>query len=264
MDIPKINPFHALPFWDELPDEDKSEYQILRESFQQQHLAHSKGRSNSFSFQNDLRSVLTYIERNPENQEARSIVCGVFFGNSYVCVNTRQLKYLIGKCKSSINNGFQHLGYVSSKNKVKTCLITALPNLLNDPTLMRQWTVRCADSNALPIKKLLMMTQQRPLLPTPQININVHREALPVPLFTAPPKEDTEETEMPIFPSLIPRPLSTPILPPPLPNFALYEEEPIYDPPFFQKDDLSFGDKDGLSFDDGNSDWIKFPLTGAD
>ena len=260
MEVPKINPFHALPFWDDLPDEDKNEYQILRDSFHQQHLMHSKGRSNSFSFQNDLRNVLAYIERNPENQEARSIVCGVWFGNSYVCVNTRQLKYLIGKCKSSINNGFQHLGYVSSKSKVRNCLISSLPNLLNDPTLMRQWTVRCADSNALPIKKLLMSSQQRPLLPTPQINLNFHREALPVPLFLS---QSKEETELPVFPN-IPRPLSTPILSPTFSNFGFYDEETLYEPPLFQKDDLPFNDRENINFDDIN-DWSnKFTLNGAD
>ena len=270
MEIPNLNPVQPIPFWNELSEDDKNEYQNLRENFQQQHLVHSKGRSNSFSFQTDLRNVLAFIERSPDNQEIRSIVCGVCFGNSFVCVNTRQLKFLIGKCKSSINNGFQHLGYVSSKNKVKTCLITALPKLLNDPTLMRQWTVRCADANALPIRKLLMTSQQRPLLPTPQINFYTHREALPMPLFTSSPKDDSDA---PVFPNLIPRPLSTPILPPNIPTFTLYDEDNIYDPSFFQKDDIPFSDtRESITFDDNNnnnnnnnSDWsVRFSLTGAD
>lgn len=268
IDTTAINLFQPLPFWDHLSTEDKAEYQRLKESFHQQHLA--KGKSNSFSFQNDLRKVLAYVERRPENQELRSIVCGICFGNSFVCVNTRQLKLLIGKCKSSINNGFQHLGYVSAKNKVKQSLFSVLPNLSKDPALVRQWTVRCADSNALPIKKLLMTTQQRPLLPTPQINSNIRREALPMPLFYTSPKGEVEETIIQNI--IIQRPLSTPILPSSYQPYSIYEEDNLYDQSMFQKEDSIFTDnRENINFDDNNNnisnEWInlnKFTLAVAD
>lgn len=198
MEMPKIFPYYWVPFWNNLPDDDKSEYQILRENFKQQHM-HSKG----YSFQNVLRNLLAYIERKPENQEARCIVCGVFFGNSYLYVNTKQLKYLTGQCKSSINNGFHKLGYVSSKNKNKLCFIADLPTFINYPDLIRHWTVRRADTNVLPIKRLLMTSQQRPLLPTPQINRNTNRKALPIPLLISSPKE--VEVEISIISPIVPK-----------------------------------------------------------
>lgn len=51
----KIHPYYTIPFWNDLPDDDKSEYKILHESFRQHHM-HPKGNS----FQNDLRNLLGF------------------------------------------------------------------------------------------------------------------------------------------------------------------------------------------------------------
>ncbi|OHT02367.1 hypothetical protein TRFO_30561 [Tritrichomonas foetus] len=252
-----------LTFWEQLSVEDKNEYHHLRESFHQQHIAHTKTRSNSSTFQSDLRSILNFIERRAEQQEARSIVCGVSLGNNFVCVNTRQLKYLIGKCKSSINNGFQQLGYISAKNKVKQCLISVLPNLVHDSTLLRQWTVRCAEPNAVPLRKILLTTQQRPMLPTPQINMNIHREALPVPLFDTSPKD---KLLAPVTPVIMPppRPLSTPILTgSTFSTISLFDDdndgnEDVFDVPIFPREDFIFGEEKDSPANFEDNDWSCF------
>ena len=137
---------HYIPayFWELLSSEDKAEYLALQQSLLNRHCSQTKER-HSQPFKNELQAILSYIERRPELQETRCIISGVFFGNSFVCVNTRQLKYLIGRCKSSINNGFQQLGYMSTKTKVRQCILSVLPSLLHDQSLLRQWTMRCYD-----------------------------------------------------------------------------------------------------------------------
>jgi hypothetical protein len=91
---------------------------------------------------------LSYIERSSIGIEERSILVGVAFAGPYICVNTRQLKLLIGRCKSSINGNFQQLGYTSLRTKSGELLSTILPSLVNEMTVLRQWTVRCASEDA--------------------------------------------------------------------------------------------------------------------
>ncbi|OHT00797.1 hypothetical protein TRFO_07779 [Tritrichomonas foetus] len=142
--VPSISPLQTA-FWELLPCEDKIEFISLREALHAQHCSIHKDHTNS-TFQNDLQMIYAFIERRPDQKEIRSIVSGICFAGNYICVNTRQLKHFIGRCKSSINNGFQQLGYVSAKTKVRNCIISALPSLLHDPALLRQWTMRFSEN----------------------------------------------------------------------------------------------------------------------
>jgi hypothetical protein len=69
---------------------------------------------------------------------------------TFICVNTRQLKDFLGRCKSSINGSFQQLGYVAvpTKSKARTCVLSLLPGLVNEPNILRQWTVRGASGDS--------------------------------------------------------------------------------------------------------------------
>jgi hypothetical protein len=92
--------------------------------------------------------LLEFIERSPVGVESRCILTGVAFAGAYCCVNTRQLKSLLGRSKSSINGGFQQLGYVSVKARAAECIEAILPWLTKDVNAFRQWTVRCATGNS--------------------------------------------------------------------------------------------------------------------
>jgi hypothetical protein len=77
--------------------------------------------------------------------EARALLAGICFVGPAVCVNTRQLKFLLGRCKSSINGCFRQLGFVAVRTKAKArgFIAATLTSLKDRPEAIRQWTVRC-------------------------------------------------------------------------------------------------------------------------
>ena len=135
-----------VTFWNMLDQEDKNEYLTLRDSF---HNSTSRERHGN-SIQGDLQTIRNYIDRKEQGKEIRSIVAGIAFSGTFVCVNTSQLKNLLGRCKSSINNGFLLLGYASAKTKVRQCIISMMPSLLKDSSLLKQWTLRCKETTSFP------------------------------------------------------------------------------------------------------------------
>jgi hypothetical protein len=91
--------------------------------------------------------LLAFVERSPAGVEGRLLV-GVAFAGPYICVNTRQLKLLVSRCKSSINGSFQQLGYTSMRAKSGELLGGILPSLAKEAAALRQWTVRCTSEAA--------------------------------------------------------------------------------------------------------------------
>lgn len=136
-------------YWNKLTQEDKTEFQKLRNHFHQSQKISSKD-SRLVSFSNELHTVLKYIEHSEQGRECRTILTGVAFAGPFICVNTRQLKCFLGRCKSSINGSFQQLGYVAikTKSKARACILAILPSLISDQNILRQWTVRCASEDA--------------------------------------------------------------------------------------------------------------------
>ena len=123
----------------QLSNNDKEAFDILKDSFSQNR---TTKRFSSFSY--EIQAIINYINRKIEDKEKRSLACGFAYLGLFICVNTKLLKYLIGRCKSSINNGFQQFGYVSVKTKDRShsCLQQILPSLDPEAVLNRQWTVR--------------------------------------------------------------------------------------------------------------------------
>ena len=136
-------------FWNMLTDEDKREFFRLRTAFHRSGTASGKDRRVA-TFRKELCSVLAFLERDSVHREERSIVSGIAFAGPFICVNTRQLKAFLGRCKSSINGSFQQMGYVAlrTKTKARNCITTIMKPLFKEQTILRQWTVRCAADNA--------------------------------------------------------------------------------------------------------------------
>jgi hypothetical protein len=142
--------FHPPPaFWDRLPSDEKAEFIRLRNQLHASQQGSSKD-SRLVSFRNELTLVLKFLERDESHREARSILAGIAFAGPFICVNTRLLKSFLGRCKSSINGGFQQMGYVALKTKTKArnCIVTVMRTLSSDQALLRQWTVRGASPTA--------------------------------------------------------------------------------------------------------------------
>lgn len=143
------SPLVQSPYWLSLSQDDRDEFTRLRHHFHQCQKVTSKD-PRLVCFANELRTILSFIEHSPQGRENRTILAGVAFAGPYICVNTRQLKNFLGRCKSSINGCFQQLGYVAlkTKSKARTCVLSLVPSLVNDQNTLRQWTVRWASSEA--------------------------------------------------------------------------------------------------------------------
>lgn len=136
-------------YWNAISQDDRNEYLRLRQSFHHGQKISSKDR-RIVTFRKELNIVLHYLERSTENMEARCVLTGVCFAGPVICVNTRQLKSFLSRCKSSINGSFQQLGYVAlrTKAKARNCVVSVLPSLQNQQNILRQWTVRVASDDA--------------------------------------------------------------------------------------------------------------------
>lgn len=116
------------------------------------------------SFQKQLKILRDYLESDESQKENRSIQCGIFFYNQYICVNIGNLKNTLGKCKSTVNNSFQQMGYSSlkSKSSANMILYEAMPSLKNWGNV-KKWSVRSksvpqkANNLSIEISKPLVM-----------------------------------------------------------------------------------------------------------
>ena len=136
-------------YWNQLSGEERAEFIKLKAGFKQGQKISCKDR-RIVTFRKELLLVLRFLERSRENMEARAVLVGVAFAGPIVCVNTRQLKSFLSRCKSSINGSFQQLGFVAvrTKAKARSCITSVLPSLQDDQELLRQWTVRYTSDDA--------------------------------------------------------------------------------------------------------------------
>lgn len=135
--------------WRLLSTEDQSTFRQLHVHFLQQQKDHLKDRRNN-SFFNDILCLMKYIDYSSVRRDDRAICVGLAFSGPFVCVNTQQLKTILGRCKSSINNSFQQIGYdaVKNKSKSKEAVLAIIPSLIAEQSTLRKWTVRCASESA--------------------------------------------------------------------------------------------------------------------
>lgn len=119
-------------------------YMALRTLFYDQAGRSQKGeRLDIFKIQ--LKRIRSYIQRGDEDDWKRSLVCGIFFINGALAINIQQLRFLLGKCKSSINGSFQRLGYIAElqTQDVETTLSAQVPACYRSLCEFKKWTIRC-------------------------------------------------------------------------------------------------------------------------
>jgi hypothetical protein len=139
--------------WTALSHNDKDRYIQLRTqfiaAFQE---SKSKGKALSDStFRMEVQAVVDFTGYSESHREERSIVAGLACGGHCLAINNRELKKLLGRCKSSINGSFQRMGYsvVKACTKARECVLSLLPSLHRDAGALRQWTVRYSDNPLL-------------------------------------------------------------------------------------------------------------------
>lgn len=89
-------------------------------------------------------SIRKYCEHDKDDAWKRYLVCGICWHDDYIAINTKQLKHLISKCKSSINDVLAKMGYETllKKDNDTTFLIKKIPYLGENTKEYRQWTIR--------------------------------------------------------------------------------------------------------------------------
>jgi hypothetical protein len=171
-------------YWNRLPREDQEEYFRIRKKLHSSSVKEKHGVSLSY----ELKIVRDYVERRSDFIEERAVVCGIFFANTFIAVNNQQLKVLLGRCKSSINNCFVLLGYISVKTKIRQCIETVLPILTKDKSVIRKWTIRCQDKKIIPFSSQSSAQRKKKTYllepPTQGISLNDDlRVPLPTPII---------------------------------------------------------------------------------
>jgi hypothetical protein len=111
---------------------------------------------------------IAYVNQPTPGRDSRCVICGIAAAGGFVCVNTQQLKRLIGRCKSSVNSGFQQISYdvVRNRAKARDALWAIVPDVRADAGSLRQWTVRCAtDSSPICFYSLYVAPVLPPISP---------------------------------------------------------------------------------------------------
>lgn len=143
----------GLPnFWELLSDQDKAGYKALKNALDASSGKRNRGHRIE-AFDNILEAIHRFAERHDENDWRRFLVCGVCWMDNMVAINTRQLRLLISKCKSSINGSFQKLGYSTNQSHTESWkfLFDRIPLLKDNFNELRQWTIRCRIPGNQPI-----------------------------------------------------------------------------------------------------------------
>lgn len=129
--------------YDLLTVEEQNEYDKIYAHFYNFNI---KGNRNSL-FIDDIGHVISFLQRSEKNFQNRCIVAGIYIAGPIIVINTKELKRLMSRCKSSINGGLLKMGYRSLgiNQRSKTIVQTLMPNIATYKALT-QWTVRVAES----------------------------------------------------------------------------------------------------------------------
>ncbi|OHT12420.1 hypothetical protein TRFO_17801 [Tritrichomonas foetus] len=122
-----------------------TEYDILK--IQLKNIRNNEGRDY---FKKQLETIREFIEKIPNLKEQREMECGIAFIDDCICVQIHNLKNTLNQCKSSVNNSFQYLGYISIRSRTQSnhYLFSALPTLKIMGT-SKQWSVRTRSNEGL-------------------------------------------------------------------------------------------------------------------
>ena len=117
------------------------------------------------SLQDALLAIQRFCMRGAEDDWKRYLVCGVCWMGFDIAINTRQLRLLINKCKSSINGALAKMGYSTApiKGDLSRSLVMAIPFLKGNFAEQRMWTIRRRlVASPAPVMSLGMMSSPYP------------------------------------------------------------------------------------------------------
>lgn len=178
MDIASPTDKNAMPaFFDLLSESDRKGYIDLRNELMSSDTKFKRYQRIT-SLRDALYAIHKYCTRNSNDDWKRYLVCGVCWMGWDIAINTRQLRILINKCKSSINGALAKMGYSTApiKTEGSSSLLKAIPFLKGNFVELRMWTIRRRQiSSPLPSNKIgyispLPTINQSTLSPQPFVN----------------------------------------------------------------------------------------------
>jgi hypothetical protein len=118
----------VLPaYWELMGESDHAAYLTLRQTVSSSAWKHCRHHSNEVN-RDILNTIHTFVIRSDADDWKRALVCGICWLRELIAINTRQLRLLVLKCKSSINAMFQNIGYVTARRHPTTvCNRAVLP-----------------------------------------------------------------------------------------------------------------------------------------
>ena len=135
---------NETPYYFEfLSPEDQKQYKEMKERISSSEKNFKKNKRIE-CFQDALDCIQQFCVRNDGEDWKRYLVCGICWMDQDIAINTRQLRILIDKCKSSINGALSKMGYgtLPIKSQISANLVNYIPYLKGNFVEQRQWTVR--------------------------------------------------------------------------------------------------------------------------
>lgn len=150
-------------YWHLLSEEDKTDYQSLKVAFNADSFRRNRGHRLE-TFDGILDSIRRYAEKGDDDDWKRFLVCGVCWMDRAIAINTRQMRILIAKCKSSINGSLQKMGYSTNTSHSESwkILFSRIPLLKDNFTEIRQWTIRYKIQPPIPADGAIPMMRISP------------------------------------------------------------------------------------------------------
>lgn len=134
-----------------LSPEEQQELMYLRQVIAS-HEAKSKKNFGLSTFFEHLTLIHRFVVRGDTGDAYRGFVCGIYFGEGFLLVNTTRLKKLICRSKSCVNGCFHRLGFCmgrSASQSMNDFFQQILPGLNSALVNTRQWCMRTVSEEAV-------------------------------------------------------------------------------------------------------------------
>ncbi|OHT09611.1 hypothetical protein TRFO_21404 [Tritrichomonas foetus] len=130
-------------FFNLLSQDDQRQYHELRQTVGSPDNRYNRNKRLE-TFNEILDAIRQFCQRGDGEDWRRYLVCGVCWLGCDIAINTRQLRILILKSKSTINGALAKMGYttIPIKSHDPTELVENIPFLKSHPQELRQWTTR--------------------------------------------------------------------------------------------------------------------------
>lgn len=166
----------TLPmYWDLLNDRDKMSYLRMRQALSSSACKHRRHHSNEIN-QDIIATLHNFVMRGDGDDWRRALVCGICWIHGAIAINTRQLRLLLSKCKSSINTMFQNIGYTTAPatSDYGGAISAFFPQIKDNFSELRQWTMRFSKASGMamrqPIEEVPKVADDKGILPLPSVD----------------------------------------------------------------------------------------------